>query len=192
MCLVNNGGCPGEVPCHQVKDRIYEVNGVCYTALTGCLGCLANPGAYPQHLKLTKCRAYVYPQCAPNCLTNNGGCPNGIPCHQVKDRTYKVGSQCYTALTGCWGCLGNPSAYPQHLRAVTCSNYHSAQSFVGNFITDITTQNPANYQFSTMTGVVIILVLLLVNLGCMMVHCFGSKKNRYKLVSIQSSSDDDV
>eukprot|EP01084_Bolivina_argentea_P032798 60712_1 len=128
MCLTNNGGCPNGDPCHQVKDSIYEVYGKCYTALTGCWGCLNHPEQYPTHLKPTECRAFEYPNCAPDCLINNGNCPNGDPCHQVKDRVYKVNGQCYKALTGCWGCLNNPSAYSSHLQQVSCGNYLSANS----------------------------------------------------------------
>eukprot|EP01084_Bolivina_argentea_P032796 60710_1 len=157
MCLTNNGGCPNGDPCHQVKDSIYEVYGKCYTALTGCWGCLDNPLQYPTALRPTECTAHYhnYPECKPMCLTNNGGCPNGdpchqvkdsiyevygkcytaltgcwgcLPCHQVKDRVYKVNGQCYKALTGCWGCLNNPSAYSSHLQQVSCGNYLSANS----------------------------------------------------------------
>eukprot|EP01083_Nonionella_stella_P239159 837370_1 len=86
-CLENYGGCPNNIPCHQEKGLLYEVNGKCYTALTGCWGCLDNPEAHPTALKPTECAAhYNYPECKPMCLTNNGGCPNGVSCHQVKDR----------------------------------------------------------------------------------------------------------
>eukprot|EP01084_Bolivina_argentea_P319251 553748_1 len=55
---------------------------------------------------------------------NNGGCPNGDPCHQlqVKDRIYKKSGKCYKALGECRGCLENPQNYPQstYLQPVAC------------------------------------------------------------------------
>jgi len=41
-CLQNRGGCPNNVPCHQLLDSVYriEATGNCYLALTTCWGCL--------------------------------------------------------------------------------------------------------------------------------------------------------
>ena len=64
---------------------------------------------------------YSYPECKPDCLINNGGCPNGINCHQVNGRVYKVNSLCYEAISGCYGCLNNPSSYPDHLKLTDCA-----------------------------------------------------------------------
>ena len=77
---------------------------------------------------------------APGCLVDNGGCPNGVPCHQVDRRFYRItvpGDQynpprewCYRASGYCYGCLeavasGAPyDAYKSGLpRAETCHSY---------------------------------------------------------------------
>ena len=64
---------------------------------------------------------YSYPECAPDCLTNNGGCPNNVNCHQVNGRVYKVDDKCYEAISGCYGCLNDPSSYPEHLKLIDCA-----------------------------------------------------------------------
>eukprot|EP01084_Bolivina_argentea_P258235 435281_1 len=49
--LIDYGKCANNIPCNQVIDRIYKVNGNCYKAITHCSGCLANPGAYSNALE---------------------------------------------------------------------------------------------------------------------------------------------
>jgi len=83
---------------------------------------------------------FDFPACAPGCLVDNGGCPNGVPCHQVDRRFYRItvpGDQynpprewCYRASGYCYGCLeavasGAPyNAYKSGLsRAETCHSY---------------------------------------------------------------------
>jgi len=51
-CLVNNGGCPSNLSCHQVQDRVYKIDGQCYRAYSDCLGCLKDPSKYPDRLIL--------------------------------------------------------------------------------------------------------------------------------------------
>jgi len=66
---------------------------------------------------------YSYPACLPGCLVNNGGCPGGTPCHQVSGRMYKVGSTCYLAQGGCWGCLANPAKHTTAFKALATCKY---------------------------------------------------------------------
>lgn len=56
-CLVNNGGCPGGTPCHQVDGRIYREAGQCYRAIGGCYGCLGNAADHPDALTPVQCQA---------------------------------------------------------------------------------------------------------------------------------------
>jgi len=138
-CLTNNGGCPNNINCHQVVNRIYRVNGVCYQALTGCYNCLElGPDRYPKHLvRLDSCDVIAdYPNCGQNCLTNYGGCPNGN-CHQVRDRVYRVNNKCYQAITNCWGCLPYPNNYPSHLNPLSeCKIVHDFPSCKPNCLTN--------------------------------------------------------
>merc|ERR1712032_409506 len=41
-CLQNRGGCPNNVPCHQIADAVYRIESTdnCYLALSTCWGCL--------------------------------------------------------------------------------------------------------------------------------------------------------
>jgi hypothetical protein len=69
---------------------------------------------------------YDYPSCKPDCLFNNGGCPGGVPCHQIIDAVYRINDnysdKCYKALSNCWGCLKDTyvSGVGTQLEQVAC------------------------------------------------------------------------
>eukprot|EP00808_Paulinella_micropora_P009603 g9125.t1 len=61
-----------------------------------------------------------YPKCKPTCLTNKGQCPKQEMCNQRQGDVYRVGEQCWLALSYCAGCLERPAQNPTHLAPVPC------------------------------------------------------------------------
>jgi len=103
---------------YQKAGDVYRVGDKCYAALTKCYGCLRSPSHYPAELSLVACpdkgvTYYDYPACSSYCLVSGK--------FQVPGVAYRVGGSCYRAVTGCWGCLPNPTHHPDQLQKLPCN-----------------------------------------------------------------------
>eukprot|EP01084_Bolivina_argentea_P206344 352327_1 len=63
-CLADPIGCPQDVACHQVSDRVYRVNAQCYKAVGNCSGCLLHPTNHSGDLQAILCNPC--PEYVPN------------------------------------------------------------------------------------------------------------------------------
>eukprot|EP00484_Ammonia_sp_Unknown_P020146 CAMPEP_0197032744 /NCGR_PEP_ID=MMETSP1384-20130603/11337_1 /TAXON_ID=29189 /ORGANISM="Ammonia sp." /LENGTH=960 /DNA_ID=CAMNT_0042462447 /DNA_START=229 /DNA_END=3111 /DNA_ORIENTATION=- len=147
---------------------------------------------------------FDYPACSPNCLVDNGGCPSGVACHQRNGAIYRVSSVCYQAISGCWGCLSNPTSYTAHLEQVTCptsSSYASFQALQEPMNDAVRFRQPATGAApSTVVGynlMFLIGVLVVMNIACLLIYCYrprgrGAVAAKYEAVRMQSEAESDA